>query len=359
MPVIEYTVVAGDTIYGIARRFGVTPQSIIDLNNLANPNLIIPSQRLLINVPDGTKTYTVQPGDTLYSIAQRTGVTVDQIVRLNNIPDPNRIFPGQTLILPAEAQLPGTPSGFFRYTIRSGDTLFSIARRYRTTVSALTSANPGIDPNNLRVGQSILVPTSGLTSPIFRGNTAKNMIALTFDATFGDNQTEAILNILRQNNIRSTWFISGIWAENFPALLRSISSAGHEIGNHSYNHPHMTQLSPAEMSSQITNATMAIQRVIDVPVYFFRPPFGEYNQTLLNVAAGLGYLTIMWTIDSLDWQNPGPDAIVNRVLSNAANGAIVLMHNAAPDTPQALPRIISELRRRGFNFGTVSDVIDP
>lgn len=106
----------------------------------------------------------------------------------------------------------------------------------------------------------------------------------------------------------------------------------------------MTQLSTAEMSSQITNATRAIQRVIDVQVDMFRPPFGEYNQTHLNVAAGLGYRTIMWTIDTLDWQNPGLDAIVNRVLSNAANGAIILMHNAAADTPQALPRIIRELR---------------
>ncbi|MCF6095432.1 polysaccharide deacetylase family protein [Thermovorax subterraneus] len=170
------------------------------------------------------------------------------------------------------------------------------------------------------------------------------MVALTFDATYGDNQTEPILNILRQNGIRATWFISGIWAENFPTLLRSIFTAGHEIGNHSHTHPHMTQLSTAEMSSQITNATRAIQRVIDVQVDMFRPPFGEYNQTHLNVAAGLGYRTIMWTIDTLDWQNPGLDAIVNRVLSNAANGAIILMHNAAADTPQPLPRIIRELR---------------
>ncbi|MCG0274900.1 MAG: LysM peptidoglycan-binding domain-containing protein [Thermosediminibacteraceae bacterium] len=367
MPIIEYTVQPGDTIYGIARRYGVTPQSIIQLNNLTNPDFIVPGQRLLIDVeeteptppPPGTKTYIVQPGDTLYSIAQRTGVTVDQIVRLNNIQDPNRIFPGQMLLLPPEAQLPDVPPGFFRYTIRSGDTLYSIARRYGTTVSALINANPGIDPNNLRIGQQILVPTTGLATPIFRGNSAKRMIAFTFDATYGDNQTERILNILRQNGIRATWFISGIWAENFPTLLRSIHAAGHEIGNHSHTHPHMTQLSAAEMRSQITNASRAIERVIGVQVDMFRPPFGEYNQTLLNVAAGLGYRTIMWTIDSLDWQNPGPDAIVNRVLSNATNGAIILMHNSAPDTPNALPRIIDELRRRGFSFGTVSEVIDP
>ena len=106
----------------------MTPQSIIEMNNLTNPNLIVPGQKLLIEVegtepeppPPGVKTYVVQPGDTLYSIAQRTGVTVEQIVRLNNIENPNQIFHRQRLLLPPEAKLPDVPSGFFRYTIRGG-----------------------------------------------------------------------------------------------------------------------------------------------------------------------------------------------------------------------------------------------
>lgn len=366
MPIITYIVQAGDSVYSIARRYGVTPRSIIERNNFINPNAIIPGQKLFVFAeeteppppPHGTKTYVVYPGDTLYSIAQRTGVTVDQIVRLNNLLNPNYLYPGQRLLLPPEAQLPEIYPNFFLYTIIRGDTLYSIAIRYRTTVDALTSANPGINPFNLRIGQQIFVPTAGMAIPIFQGNIAKKMVALTFDATYGDNQTKKILDILRQNNIRSTWFISGIWAENFPALLDLINMAGHEIGNHSQTHPHMTQLSASEMIIQLINAERLIESVTGGHVDLFRPPFGEYNQTLLNVTSGLGYRTIMWTIDTLDWQNPGSDAILNRVLSNVKNGTIVLMHNSATDTPIALPRIIEELRRRGYSFDSVSEVID-
>lgn len=144
------------------------------------------------------------------------------------------------------------------------------------------------------MGQQILVPTAGLTTPVFRENSTKRMVAFTFDSTYGDNQTREFLKSLGE-------------------------------------------------------AEKAIERVIGIKTNLFRPPFGEYNQTLLNVAAGLGYRTIMWTVDSLDWQNPGPDAIVNRVVSNVVNGAIILMHNAASDTPNVLQRIIDELRRRGFD----------
>ncbi|MGI6647610.1 MAG: LysM peptidoglycan-binding domain-containing protein [Bacillota bacterium] len=367
MPIIVYFVQPGDTVYDIARRYGVTPQSIISQNRLTNPDLIYPGQRLLITVreteppptPPGLKTYIVQPGDTLYAIARRTGVTVNEIVQLNRISNPNLIYPGQQLLLPASATVPEVPPGEIRYTIRAGDTLYALARRYGTSVEAILRANPGIDPNNLRVGQQIIIPTAPPATAIFQGNADKAMIAFTFDATYGDNQTEALLNILRQNGIRATWFISGIWAQNYPDLLRAINNAGHEIGNHAQTHAHMTELTAAEMRQQITEAEQAINAVTGSSAKLFRPPFGEYNQTLLNVASELGYSTIMWTVDSLDWQNPGPEAVTRRVLDNLKNGAIILMHNAAPDTPQALPGLIEEITRRGYQFGTVSEVIDP
>lgn len=309
MPIIVYVVQPGDTVYNIARRYGVTPQSIITQNKLTNPDLIFPGQKLLINVketgpspvPPGRKTYIVQPGDTLYAIA----------------------------------------------------------RRYQTTVEAILKVNPGIDPYNLQVGQQILVPVVIPATAIFQGNVNKSLIAFTFDATYGDNQTTELLNILSQYGIKATWFISGIWAQNYPDLLKAINAAGHEIGNHGQTHAHMTELSAEQMRQQLTEAEQNIKRVIGRSTNLFRPPFGEYNQTLLNIAAGLGYYTIMWTVDSLDWQNPGPEAITRRVLDNLKNGAIILMHNAAPDTPPALPGLIDEIIRRGYRFGTVSEVLDP
>lgn len=364
MPIVVYVVQPGDTVYSIARRYGVTPQSIIESNNLANPDLIYPGQKLQINVretepqptPPDLKSYTVQAGDTLSGIAQRTGVTMAEILALNNFANPNLIYVGQRLLLPAHAQLPD--SGQIRYTIRSGDTLYALARRYQTTVAAILAANPGIDPNRLQIGQQIIIPSAPPTAtPVFQGNPNRARIALTFDATYGDNYTNQILTILEQYGAKSTWFISGIWAENFPDLLRAVNAAGHEIGNHSQTHPHMTELSRAEMRQQIQGAGQAIQNVISRPVNLFRPPFGEYNQTLLNVAAELGYRTIMWTIDSLDWQDPGPEAIVERVLDNLKNGVIILMHNAAADTAEALPTLLDEIIRREYVPVTVSEVL--
>lgn len=370
MPIVVYVVQPGDTVYSIALRYGVTPQSIIESNKLTNPNLITPGQKLLINVrdtvppttPPNLKTYIVQAGDTLYAIAQKTGVTVAEILQLNKLDNPNVIFPGQKLLLPSKAQLPTpTPTpGQIRYTIKAGDTLYAIALRYQTTVSAILAANPGINPNRLQIGQIILIPVSAApATPIFQGNPTKPVIAFTFDATYGDNQTNELLTILRQYGAKATWFISGIWAENYPELLNAINAAGHEIGNHSQTHPHMTELSDAEMRKQIVDAGQSIENVIGRPVNLFRPPFGEYNQTLLDIASELGYRTIMWSVDSLDWQNPGSQAIIDRVLANLKNGAIILMHNAATDTPAALPILLDEIIRQGYRPGTVSDALDP
>lgn len=299
--------------------------------------------------------YIVQPGDTLYSIARRFGTTVAELARLNNISDPNRIFPGQQLLLP------GAPPEVTRYTIQPGDTLYSLARRFGTTVNAILQANPGIDPNNLRVGQQIVIPVRVTPTAIFQGNPQKRMVALTFDATYGDNQTESLLTILANEGISATWFVSGIWAERYPELLRAVNAASHQIGNHSMTHPHMTQLNAEQMRSEIARATQAIESRVAQRVTLFRPPFGEYNQTLLNVAAEQGLRTILWTVDSLDWQEPppSPQEIANRVLGSVKNGAIVLMHNAGRNTPAAVPIIIREIRRRGFGFGTVSQVLDP
>ncbi|MGE5553361.1 MAG: polysaccharide deacetylase family protein [Betaproteobacteria bacterium] len=299
--------------------------------------------------------YIVRPGDTLYAIAAAHNTTVSELVRLNAIRDPNLIYPGQRIILPA------APGGVIRYTIAPGDTFYALAGRFGTTVETITRANPGVNPYNLQVGQQILIPARVEPVAIFRGNPQKPLVALTFDATYGDNQTEVLLSILAREGITATWFISGIWAEAFPTLLQAIEAAGHEIGNHSMTHPHMTQLSAAAMASEITRATQAIEARTARRVNLFRPPFGEYNQTLLNVAAELGHRTIMWTVDSLDWMEPPPppEEIASRVLAAVGNGAIALMHNAGRNTPAALPAIISGIRRAGLGFGTVSQVLDP
>lgn len=368
MSLLIYTVQPGDTISGIARLYGSTIQGITDINHIINPNVIYPGQTLLIpveeenmlEVPPGSLVYTVQPGDTLYTVSLLFGVSLRSILALNNIPDPSSIYPGMQIILPKNAVNPFQPvePGIIKYTVLPNDTLYRIALRFGTTVQSILNSNPGLVPERMIPGQVITIPIPVNAVAIYRGNPQKRMVALTFDATYGDNQTTRLLQILRSNNIKATFFLSGIWPVNYPGLARAIAEAGHEIGNHSLTHPHMTEIPLTEVSNQVVRTGALIRNITGVHPYLFRPPFGEYNQAVLNTVARLGYITIMWTVDSLDWRNPGVDQIINRVVNNAVPGAIILMHQAAFQTPEALPIIISRLRQQGYSFGTVTQTLD-
>ena len=368
MSQIIYTVQPGDTLYNIARMYGSSLQAIIDANNITNPDLIYPGSVILIPVeeeyletPPGSLIYTVQPGDTLYIISLLFKVSIRRILELNNIPDPSLIFPGMKIILPQEALNPFEPlvQGIIRYTVLPGDTIYKIAARFGTPTQSILDSNPGLDPQRLVPGMVITITIPENAVAIYRGNPNRRMVALTFDATYGDNQTYELLEILRNNNIKATFFLSGIWLINYPQLARAIAAEGHEIGNHSYTHPHMPMISMQEVINQVTRTEALIRNITGQDPYLFRPPFGEYTQALLNQLASLGYVTIMWTIDSLDWKNPGADAVVARVVDNAEPGAIILMHQSAPDTLQSLQSMIDQLRDQGYEFGTVTQVISP
>ncbi len=365
---VIYTVQPGDTLYKIARMYGSTIQEIVNVNNITDPNLIYPGSVILIPVeeedletPPGSIIYTVQPGDTLYIISLLFKVSIQDILSLNNITNPSLIHPGMKIILPRNAVNPFVPiePGIIYYTVLPGDTIYKIASRFGTTAQTILNINPALDPRQLRPGMTIIISLPENAVAMYSGNPSKRMIALTFDATYGDNQTYELLEILRNNDIKATFFLSGIWLINYPELARAIATEGHEIANHSYTHPHMTLISLPEIRNQIVRTDALINNVTGLGSYLFRPPYGEYNQAILNELASLGYVTIMWTIDTLDWKNPGADAIVTRVVENAEPGSIVLMHQSAPDTLAALQTMITKLREKGYEFGTVTQVIDP
>lgn len=368
MPQIIYTVQPGDTLNRIAKLYGSTINAIVDVNNITNPNLIYPGAIILIPVeeeyiesPPGSIIYTVQPGDTLYIISLLFGVSVQSILELNNINNPALIYPGLKIVIPKEAINPFQPiePGLIRYTVLPGDTIYKVASRFGTTIQSILDTNPGLDPFRLIPGMvlNITIPENAVA--IYKGNPNKKMVSLTFDATYGDNQTHKLLQILRENNIKATFFLSGIWLINYPHLVRAIASEGHEIGNHSLTHPHLPQIPLTEVSNQVMRTEALIKNISGLDPYLFRPPYGEYNQAILNILASLGYVTIMWTIDSLDWKEPGVEQITSRIVDNVEPGAIILMHQASAQTAEALPAIISGIKEKGYSFGTVTQVIDP
>lgn len=197
---------------------------------------------------------------------------------------------------------------------------------------------------------------------IRQGNTTQRVVALTFDDGSDGTYVNNILSTLQQHNIKATFFLTGSGAEDHPQSIINVVNAGHDIGNHSYNHPHFPQVSVAEIQSQMNRTETIIRNLTGKSTLpFFRAPYGETNATVLNTVGDLGYTyTLHWTIDSLDWTGNSADDIYNRVINNMAPGAIVLMHAGvgATNTVTALNRIIPQLKNMGYSFVTISQLLN-
>lgn len=206
------------------------------------------------------------------------------------------------------------------------------------------------------VQHNVLAPTTGRYEPIYQGDAGSKKIALTVNVVWGEEFIPKMLDILKKNAVPVTFNIGGEWAGQFPELTKKMALAGHEIGNHGYSHPHPTYLDKSANKEQILKTEQIIFRITGLKTSLFAPPYGEFNETVLEAAGENGYKTILWSIDTIDWQRPAPDEIVRRVMTKAHNGAIVLMHPTAP-TIEALPTLVEELKKEGYKFVRVSDIL--
>ncbi len=161
---------------------------------------------------------------------------------------------------------------------------------------------------------------------VWRGSIHKKEVALTFDDGPSPKTTEKILKILEDNHIHATFFVIGKNAERFPKLLKKISDAGNEIGNHSYSHPNSLLLSPSKLRQELSKTDKIITKITGKKPKFFRPPSGSFGYNLSFIAASLKYTMVLWWIDTYDWKEPGKDKVMEIIKYHLTNGAIILMH---------------------------------
>lgn len=195
--------------------------------------------------------------------------------------------------------------------------------------------------------------------PIYCVESDEPKIALSFDAAWGNDDTKNILDILKKENVHVTFFMTGGWVEKYPDDVKAISDGGHELGNHSENHKQMSQLSASQCEEEIMKVHEKVKNITGKDMVVFRPPYGDYNDTLIDTVKKCGYNAIQWDVDSLDWKDYGVDSILSTVLNHKhlGNGSIILCHNGAKYTAQALEQLIKGLKDKGFKFVTMSELI--
>ena len=193
--------------------------------------------------------------------------------------------------------------------------------------------------------------------PIYAVDTTEKEVAISFDAAWGAEKTPLILDILDRYEVKTTFFLVGFWIDDHPDTLVDIAGRGHEIGNHTATHPHLNSLDKGAIKEELASVHEQIKAATGQTPILFRPPFGEYSNKVVEASQELGYYAIQWSVDSLDWKDLSAEAIYRRVIDNIHPGAIVLFHNNATNTPEALPRILETLKAQGYQVVPVSRLI--
>ena len=194
--------------------------------------------------------------------------------------------------------------------------------------------------------------------PIYCVESEKKVVSLSFDAAWGNEDTEELITILDKYSISATFFVVGSWVDKYPESVKQLADAGHEIQNHSNSHPHMPQLSTEKMLEELNTCNDKIEKITGVRPTLFRAPYGDYNNQMIKNVESINMYTIQLVVDSCDWmEGHTAERIKNDVLKKVKAGSIILFHNAAVNTPAALPGFIESLIADGYSFSKISDLI--
>lgn len=203
----------------------------------------------------------------------------------------------------------------------------------------------------------LVIPiNSSPESPYYHGVRGKNQIALTINVDWGEEFIPGMLKIMEDNGMKATFFVTGNWSNKNKKLLKTIVEKGHEIGNHGFSHKHPKDLNRDGLIELIKKNEELIYQITAHRTVLFAPPYGEVDERISSIASSIGYDTIMWSADTIDWQRPAAEVIVQRAVNKIDDGGIILMHPTEPSLA-ALADIINTLNDRGYYFVTVSELI--
>lgn len=192
--------------------------------------------------------------------------------------------------------------------------------------------------------------------PIYCVDRTDGYVSISFDAAWGADKTRQIMDICDSYNVKATFFLVGFWIEKYPQMVQEIHSRGFEIGTHTQTHPQMSKLSVEKCNAELTESCKKIYQLTGVMPTLFRPPFGDYNNQVIEVAQSLSLYTIQWSVDSLDWKGLSAKQIAERV-QKAKSGDIILCHNNSDHIVEALPLIFESLKLKNLQFCPIGELI--
>lgn len=212
-------------------------------------------------------------------------------------------------------------------------------------------------------------PAPGVNQAVYKhliirkGPGGVKQVALTFDDGPDNKYTKQILDILKQNNVKGTFFVLGQQVNKYPEVVKRMVYEGHAIGNHTWGHINMTHVTPEQLKYQIESTNQAVYKAAGVTPKLVRPPFGNTNPSITEQIFAWGYQVVLWSVDSRDWSGVTTDQIMKNVRKDMTAGGIILQHSAGGrkndlnNTIRALPMIINELKAQGYTFVTVPEML--
>ncbi len=233
-----------------------------------------------------------------------------------------------------------------------------LLRRHRSTLSAiaLVFAVVGIFWV-VNTPALVGVSASKRSLPVYCVQRDDKTVAVSFDAAWGNEDTQMLIDILDQYGVNATFFVVGDWVDKYPESVRALADAGNEVMNHSTSHAHFSKLSHNEIVRDVNLCSDKIEQITGVRPTLFRCPYGEYDDHVIQAVNSLGMTAVQWDVDSLDWKGISAEEIQRRVLDRVQPGSIVLFHNAAENTPEALPGILESLIANGYRIVPISQLL--